>query len=629
MDRTSWIVVTLCTIGIIFLSIKSSKRAADLRAYEAQQAEQAAREKALENPEAPADGAEAPANVAGENANAPAAKPIAPAPEFNLPMEELRLENDEALFQFSDIEGGLKTVELRNHKAYPYGYDKEGVPIIVNEYGEAPIGTISRQTNLPITPTTYAVTRPDDRSIAFSAENDSKILITKTFTLTDDPYMLDVRVDFQNNSDVGHESNSYYFHTGAAAYMHPKSSPFYLLFNWGENGDAHRELVTWYDGGGFLMFKKPPRDLLERSVSGLEWVGPSNQFYASLVIPESSGNLKFWGRRAPVDLKHDPKEIGKTKKFYSLYGGVGFPEIRLGPNQVASHTFKVYTGPRELRRLEKLGHNLKGVMHYDDMPVFGGMFGLIPTIATTLLKLMVWLESIFKNWGIAILIITCLIRLLIWPLHAKSTRTMKTMAKLNPKITEMREKYADDPQKMQQETMKLYRDYGVNPIGGCLPVLLQLPIFLGFYKMLQSAVELRNQDFLWVKDLSMPDSIYEFANFSLFGVSSINLMPLLMAGTMVLQMKLGPKAGDKMQQRIFLFMPVIFLFICYNFASALALYWTGQNIFSIGQTWLMNRKGEPELKKVAPRPTLAEMQKRNAAGGQKPKKGKKRPRTGG
>ena len=311
---------------------------------------------------------------------------------------------------------------------------------------------------------------------------------------------------------------------------------------------------------------------------------------------------------------------------------MSFPEIMLADGASSTHKFKIFTGPRELKRMEALGHSLKEVMHYDDMPVFGGMFGIIPLLATTLLKLMIWLAGIFGNWGVAILIVTAIIRICIWPLHAKSTATMKRMSKLAPMMTELKEKHADDPQKMQQETMKLYRDYGINPLGGCLPVFLQLPIFLSFYKMLQSAVELRDQHFLWVKDLAMPDAVYHFQNFSLFGVSSLNLMPLLMAITMIIQMKVGPKAGDKMQQRIFMFMPLIFLFICYNFASALALYWTGQNIFSIGQTWLMNRRPEPELVKrpAKKRMSLQDMQKARAAGNKPEKKPKKRkPRTGG
>jgi YidC/Oxa1 family membrane protein insertase len=171
---------------------------------------------------------------------------------------------------------------------------------------------------------------------------------------------------------------------------------------------------------------------------------------------------------------------------------------------------------------------------------------------------------------------------------------MKRMSKLAPIMKELKEKHKDDPTKLNQETMQLYRDYKINPAGGCLPMFIQMPIFLGFYRMLFNAVELRHQSFLWVEDLSMPDTLFQIPFLDI----PFNLLPLLMAVTMIIQMKLTPSSGDPMQRRIFMFMPIFFLFICYNFASALALYWTTQNIFSIGQTWLMNKLPEPELKKV-------------------------------
>ncbi|MCU0752734.1 MAG: YidC/Oxa1 family membrane protein insertase, partial [Akkermansiaceae bacterium] len=134
--------------------------------------------------------------------------------------------------------------------------------------------------------------------------------------------------------------------------------------------------------------------------------------------------------------------------------------------------------------------------------------------------------------------------------------------------------------------------FGINPLGGCLPMFIQIPIFFGFYRMLQYAVELRGQGFLWVNDLSQPDTLAHVAGIP------INLLPVVMAITSFLQIRMTPMTGDKMQQRIIMFMPFMFFFFCYNFASALALYWTTQNIFSIGQTWLMNKVPEPELKPV-------------------------------
>jgi YidC/Oxa1 family membrane protein insertase len=207
-------------------------------------------------------------------------------------------------------------------------------------------------------------------------------------------------------------------------------------------------------------------------------------------------------------------------------------------------------------------------------------------------------------------------------------------------MDKLKEKYPDDPNKLNTEMMGLYRKFGINPLGGCLPMFIQIPIFFGFYRMLQYAVELRGQGFLWVDDLSQPDTLGHIA-----GVP-MNLLPIVMAITSFLQIKMTPMTGDKMQQRIIMFMPFMFFFFCYNFASALALYWTTQNIFSIGQTWLMSKVPEPELKPVkgagkswvqrmAER--QAELQKlqkqRQAAGGMRdvtpPDKKKRPPRTGG
>ena len=170
---------------------------------------------------------------------------------------------------------------------------------------------------------------------------------------------------------------------------------------------------------------------------------------------------------------------------------------------------------------------------------------------------------------------------------------MKRMSKLTPMMTEIKEKYKDDQERQSKELMKLYGEYGVNPLGGCLPMFIQMPVFLAFYGMLWRAVELRHENFLWIADLSMPDTLFMIPSLNI----PFNLLPLLMAGTTFIQMSMTPKSGDKTQQMVFKFMPLFFLVICYNFASALALYWTTQNIFSIFQTWLMNRLPEPELKK--------------------------------
>ena len=187
------------------------------------------------------------------------------------------------------------------------------------------------------------------------------------------------------------------------------------------------------------------------------------------------------------------------------------------------------------------------------------------------------LHHYLKDYGVAILVLTAIIKLILWPLQNKANRSMRRMSALSPKMQELREKYKDDPTRMNQEVMKLYKDYGINPVSGCLPMLIQIPIFFGLFTMLRQAVELRNAHFLWVHDLSQPDTIAHVPGFGW----PINILPLIMAGTNIWLMRLTPKSGDATQQKVMMFMPIIFVVFCYNFAAALALYYTTQNLFTI------------------------------------------------
>ena len=205
------------------------------------------------------------------------------------------------------------------------------------------------------------------------------------------------------------------------------------------------------------------------------------------------------------------------------------------------------------------------------------------------------LNSWLRDYGLAILALTTIIKLTLWPIQNKANRSMRQMAALSPKMQELREKYKDDPTRMNQEVMKLYKQYGINPVGGCLPMMIQIPIFFGLFKMLGQAVELRNAKFLWVRDLSQPDTVGHLP----FLGWPINIIPLCMAATQIWLMAMTPKTGDPTQRRIAMFMPLIFLFICYNFAAALALYYTAQNLFSILQFYQNRRLPMPTLEKVA------------------------------
>jgi YidC/Oxa1 family membrane protein insertase len=239
------------------------------------------------------------------------------------------------------------------------------------------------------------------------------------------------------------------------------------------------------------------------------------------------------------------------------------------------------------------------------------------------------------QWGWAIILMTIIIRLCTLPVFASSMKQAKRMGKLGPLMKEVQEKYKDDQQRQSQEMMKLYRDYGFNPLGCMLPMILQILIFTGFFGVLKVAAELRGQPFWWVHDLSLPDTIGQIPYIGW----ALNPLPLIMGVTTMLQMKLTPQSPsvDKAQQRMMMFMPLIFVFICYNFASALALYYSTQNIFGIFQSWVMRKMDKDDGKPLAKvtraaasttaAPSMFQFQNPN----EKPKKDNKprRPKLGG
>ncbi len=248
--------------------------------------------------------------------------------------------------------------------------------------------------------------------------------------------------------------------------------------------------------------------------------------------------------------------------------------------------FKIYAGPKNLSILKETGYKLDKIVN----------FGWFDFIAKPCLLLMNFIyANVFSNYGIAIIILTILFKLIFWPLGTKSYKSMNDMKKLQPLVAELKEKYKSDKQKMNQEMMELYKVYKVNPLSGCLPMLVQLPIFFAFYRMLYSAIELRHAPFFgWIQDLSAPDRLFDFSfSFTIpffdppFGIP---VLTLLMGASMFLQQKMSPPAGDPMQARMMMLMPLFMTVIFVNFSSGLVLYWLVNNLVSIGQQYYVMKK---------------------------------------
>jgi len=248
------------------------------------------------------------------------------------------------------------------------------------------------------------------------------------------------------------------------------------------------------------------------------------------------------------------------------------------PGQRQQYTYSVYFGPKTMEALKSVGHELERSIN----------FGWFDVMAKPTLYMLKFLHKYVGNYGLAIILVTVLIKLLFWPVSQKGMKSMKTMQKLQPKMAKLREKYKDDKQLQQQEMIKLYQTYKVNPVGGCLPMVIQIPVFFALYKVLLQTIELRHAPFfLWITDLSAPDRL--FIGFDLPFVGGIPVLTLLMGATMFLQQKMTPATGDPTQQKVMMFMPVIFTFMFLNFASGLVLYWFVNNLLSIGQQYLVNR----------------------------------------
>jgi len=587
MDRTSWIGVLAC-LGLLFAwgfwnAKETAKRADEERTRAAEAGETAAAEEANKPKVAQ--------TFAPETSEEPTATELSPTRSVAATTHVI--ENNLVRFIFTNQGAGISTAEL---KEYPKNVGVDDL-VSINAVGKAAVGALSTGHDAFDT-TNWEVKSTTETAVTYETVTPEGFAINKTFTLADeetDPHKVKLSMTIKNAAETPLVLEGKYFYLGSASPLHLNEWSMQIGMFWMESdGDFEYETVDHYGGRKVLgIFGKNEIPSDSFALDSLKWAGVNDQFFTTIAIPEASYPAELWGSRIPV-IVEDDAEASAKKRMAAAEGAIGLPKLTMNPGDQQTLNYDIYLGPKEYSRITGLGDDYVDVMHYDEVPIFGWLFGwAIKPLASWLIQGLVFLEGYVQSYGIAIILITILIRLLIWPVYAKSARSMKRMSKLTPMMKELRAKHEDDPQKLNEETMKLYRNYNINPLGGCLPMFIQLPVFLAFYRMLWSAVELRGESFLWVDDLALPDTLFEIPGIGI----PFNLLPILMGITSFIQIAITPKTGDKTQQMIFMLMPVIFLVICYNFAAALALYWTVSNAFSILQTWLMNKLPEPELKK--------------------------------
>ena len=399
------------------------------------------------------------------------------------------------------------------------------------------------------------------RSIPFQTEIPGKVRLTKIFTVQADSYAMDLEIQIQNLS-----AEKLSDQMGLSFYFKPYSDSAHQTYNqsrltFSTNGSNH-DL-------GAKDFAKP--DAIPRPP--YDWVGYQDNFFIQAIIPLTQGGYQI----IPSIVNDDAQHSQVTRLVFLT------DKLDLDPNESSSFKLRLYNGPKEINDLKEAGHNLSAAVDY----------GWFTFLAKPLLVVLRWFYSFTHNYGIAIILLTIIIKIIFWPLTQKSYTSMQKMKKIQPKIQQIREKYKDDKEKLNQELMQVYKTYKVNPMGGCLPMALQIPVFFALYRMLNSAVELRHQPFaLWIHDLTAPDRLNIGFSIDLPMIGHLDGLPvltILMGVTMFLQQKMTPSSGDPRQEKIMLIMPVMFTFFFINFPAGLVLYWFVNNILSIAQQYWINR----------------------------------------
>ncbi len=380
----------------------------------------------------------------------------------------------------------------------------------------------------------------EKQSLVFSQIYDNKIKVEKTFTFNPDNYTIGLDIKVYNLTD----------------------SPFNQVpkLSWHQAFDPKRALDTYGHDGPVFSFandieRYEVKDLDKEKTFGpnVLWGGFESKYFIAAFIP---GNPSLTSTTMNLDADNMTTVAIRGQK-----------ELIPG-NHSGSFSYTLYLGPKEHKLLK--AHNVG----LEDAIDFGSW---LKWLALPLLWVLNFIHGYVANYGLAIIILTILIKIIFWPLGNLSSKSMKGMQDLQPKLAELREKYKNDQTKVSQETMALYKAHKVNPFGGCLPMLIQIPIFFGLYKALLYSIELRHSPlFWWIQDLSTNDPYY--------------ITPIVMGATQFIQQKMTPAMGDPMQQKIMLLMPLIFTFFFLNFPSGLVIYWLFNNILSIGQQYYNNKR---------------------------------------
>ncbi|MGC9451422.1 MAG: YidC/Oxa1 family insertase periplasmic-domain containing protein [Oceanipulchritudo sp.] len=604
------------TLGILFLiggfllmmynGMQESKARQEQLLQQARENERALGESSWGEPPAASETAEIVPDLTSPPAVAE--KLEVPVPDADKP-EEIRitLENGQLKITLTSYGAAISEIQLKGYYADNPHTTENPRPVVLNRISTNPALDLKQSVGDQLAPMVrfYELVERGERGATFQAVLPSGLVIRRSYELSNggdaegpEPFTIRHRTSFINNAGNPLSVATSYLDLGTAAPTEADYMGFNLNASFFANGDYDNIPISKFKGGGFIFKREPRERVEERDI--IQWGAVKNQFFTTIYTPESPAEaIIAKGIRFPQDPKTGKVPIGITASME-----FDIPTLQPGDQHNLDGDF--YAGPKSFDRLSQMGMNQEDVMQ---LGWFLGLFlGIISFVAKMLLTLMGGIESFTGNWGVAIIITTFFIRLLLWPLTAKAARASKRMQELQKPLQEIREKFQDNPQKLQEETMKLWKKHKINPLSGCWPVLIQFPIFIAFFNLLRNSSDLRFAEFLWIKDLSMPDATIPLPGDGLPLVgTAINLLPFIWVISMYFQMKMMPQPSiDNAQTKMIKWMPFIFFPFTYYFSSGLVLYWTTTNCFSIFQQWMTNRKRDAE--DIAIEEEIAEME---------------------
>jgi len=583
MDRTGIIVVTLCVILLGLWFIEQQKN------YPHPPPQPVANTNITTT---------AAAQTVTANSNAVSPPPnVVPVPVFdtNTPEELLVITNARARYTFTSRGGGLKSVELLDYPETVSPRWKKKEKVVKDG-----VATLNLRAPVPVLAILGDASLVGDGNFTLThiangvhAEKSlvNGLRLSKEFHLSSN-YLVNASVRLENVSDQPFTLPAQEWVVGTAAAMGPDDDGMNDGAMWFDGKSVQDQLVGWFSGAGFACFHGTPRTEYLAGSNNVVWVAAHNQFFALMAMPKEPG-AQIVARLVNLPPFPNVEPMPGTPAPQGIQTALVYPTATLAAHQAVERQIVLFVGPKEYRLLARIGEEFQN--QADLVMNFGKYLGFF---AKALLLAMNWVHDVTRlGYGWTIVLITVIIKVLFWPLTAASTRSMKRMQVLAPEMKALKEKYKDDMQKFTKKQWELYRKHKVSPMSGCLPMAIQMPVFIGFFTMIRSAIELRGARFLWIADLSKPDTLFMIpgTNFP------FNLLPLLMGGSMLWQSHLTPPSPgmDPAQAKIMRYMPLMFLVFLYNYSSGLALYWTVNNVLTVVQTKLTKMSQAPVSPVVA------------------------------